>query len=193
LVASVFLTSPVVAQLQYQLIGRDVVLQRLQDAPMKNSGRVLELEKMFREVGCTPTEQPVKGLHEPNVLCLLPGNTESLIVVGGHLDHVEEGTGVVDDWSGASMLPSLYQSLASHPRNHTFLFIGFAGEEKGMVGSEFYAKHLTAEERKTNCGDGEPGMPRYRQDRSMDQPFPADPDSNAGGNVQVDEPAFGWG
>jgi hypothetical protein len=82
------------------------------------------------------------------VLCLLPGATSSIIVVAGHLDHVEEGTGVVDDWSGASMLPSLYQSIAGHPRQHTFLFLGFAGEEDGMVGSEFYTKHLTPEQRK---------------------------------------------
>jgi Zn-dependent M28 family amino/carboxypeptidase len=46
------------------------------------------------------------------------------------------------------MLPTLYQSLASHPRSHTFLFIGFSGEEQGLVGSDFYAKHLTPEERK---------------------------------------------
>ena len=148
LTVGLFLASPAAAQLQYQLISRDIVLQRLQDAPVKNSDRVLELEKMFREVGCQPTEQQVKGLHEPNVLCFLPGTTKSMIVVGGHLDHAEEGTGVIDDWSGASMLPSLYQSLASHPRTHTFLFIGFAGEEKGMVGSEFYAKHLAPDERK---------------------------------------------
>ena len=142
------MASSAVAQLQYQLVSRELVMQRLQDAPLKNTDRALELERMFREAGCQTTEQSVKGLHEPNVLCLLPGSTKSLIVVGGHLDKVDEGTGVVDDWSGASMLPSLYQSLASHPRSHTFLFIGFAGEEKGMVGSEFYAKQLTPEERK---------------------------------------------
>lgn len=139
---------PASADLNYALVSRDTVMQRLQDAPMKNSDRVVELEKMFRDAGCQPTEEPVKGLHQPNVLCLLPGSSSSLIVVGGHLDHVEEGTGVIDDWSGASMLPSLYQSVASHPRTHSFLFIGFAGEEDGMVGSEFYTKHLTPEQRK---------------------------------------------
>ena len=123
-------------------------MERLKDAPMKNSDRVTELEKMFRDAGCEPTEQPVKGLHQPNVLCVLRGSTSSTIVVGGHLDHVEKGTGVIDDWSGASMLPSLYQSLAGQPRTHTFLFIGFAGEEEGLVGSEFYAKHLAPEDRK---------------------------------------------
>ncbi len=139
---------PAAADLKYMLVSRDIVMQRLTDAPMKNSDRAVELEKMFREAGCTPSEQPVKGLHEPNVLCVLPGSTNSVIVVGGHLDHVEEGTGVIDDWSGASMLPSLYQSLAGQPRTHTFLFIGFSGEEKGMVGSDFYIKTLAPEKRK---------------------------------------------
>jgi hypothetical protein len=139
---------PASADLKYVLVSREIVMQRLQDAPMKNSDRVIELEKMFREAGCNPTEEPVKGLHQPNVLCVLPGSTDSMIVVGGHLDHVEEGTGVIDDWSGASMLPSLYQSLARHPRTHTFLFIGFAGEEDGLVGSDFYTKNLKPEQRK---------------------------------------------
>lgn len=139
---------PFTADLKYALVNEDVVLNRLKDAPLKNSDRVLGLEKMFREAGCQPTEEPVKGLKQPNVLCLLPGATDSMVVVGGHLDHVAEGTGVIDDWSGASMLPSLYQSLAHEPRTHTFLFIGFAGEEEGMVGSEFYTKRLTLEQRK---------------------------------------------
>jgi hypothetical protein len=138
---------PATADLKYVLVSRDVVMKRLADAPVQNSDRVVELEKMFREAGCQTTEEPVKHLHQPNVLCVLPGSTASMIVVGAHLDHVEEGTGVIDDWSGASMLPSLYQGLASHPRTHTFLFIGFAGEEDGMVGSEFYVKHLAPEDR----------------------------------------------
>jgi hypothetical protein len=145
---ALFLILPASADLKYVLVSRESVMQRLQDAPMKNSDRVTELEKMFREAGCNPTEQPVKGLHQPNVLCVLPGSTDSMIVVGAHLDHVEEGTGVIDDWSGASMLPSLYQSLASQPRTHTFLFIGFAGEEDGLVGSDFYTKTLKPEQRK---------------------------------------------
>ena len=41
------------------------------------------------------------------------------------------------------MLPSLYQSLHSVRRKHTFLFIGFTDEEKGLVGSHFYVRHLS--------------------------------------------------
>ncbi len=44
------------------------------------------------------------------------------------------------------MLPSLYQSLNNEPRKHTFRFVGFTDEEKGLVGSAFYAKNLKKDE-----------------------------------------------
>ncbi|MGB8885206.1 MAG: M28 family peptidase [Candidatus Korobacteraceae bacterium] len=136
------------SDLKYGLASREVIMSRLKAAPRSDTGREDELAKMFREVGCQPAEQPVKGLHQPNVLCILAGSSDSVIVVGGHFDHADEGDGIIDDWSGASLLPSLYQSLANRPRSHTFVFIGFGGEEQGLVGSEFYAKHLTPEQRK---------------------------------------------
>jgi hypothetical protein len=136
------------ADMKYVLLSRNTIMSRLKDAPMNNTDREVELAKMFRQAGCEAVEQLVKGLHAPNVLCTLAGTSDSVIVVGGHLDHVDKGDGIIDDWSGASLLPSLYQSLANQPRTHTFLFIGFAGEEQGMVDSEFYVKHLTPEQRK---------------------------------------------
>ena len=132
-------------ELKYKQVNSDTVIQRLKDAPEKDSERATELKKMFAEVGCEANEEWVKHLHEPNIICVLPGKSDSVIVVAGHLDHAEEGDGIVDDWSGASMLPTLYQSLSDQPRAHTFVFIGFAGEEQGLVGSEFYTKHLLPE------------------------------------------------
>ncbi len=138
----------IAADLKYRLVSPEAIAKRLQEAPKKNTDREIELDKMFREAGCQPSEEPVEDLPQPNVVCVLPGASDSVIVVGAHFDHVEEGDGIVDDWSGASLLPSLYESLAGQPRSHTFIFVGFAGEEKGMVGSDFYVKHLTPEQRK---------------------------------------------
>lgn len=56
------------------------------------------------------------------------------------------GKGVVDNWTGASLLPSLYESLRSRPRRHTFVFVGFTDEEKGLRGSAFFAKQLASEQ-----------------------------------------------
>jgi hypothetical protein len=135
------------ADLKYKIVSSEVLVGRLKDAPKKNTDRAAALSGMFKQAGCEPTDEAVKGVREPNVLCVLRGSSDSTIVVGAHIDHVEEGDGIVDDWSGASMLPALYESLAGEPRTHTFLFIGFAGEERGAVGSEFYVKHLTPQQR----------------------------------------------
>ena len=92
------------------------------------------------------TEQPVPHTKQPNVICELPGATEQTIVVGAHFDHVDRGVGIVDNWSGASLLPSLFQGLSFQNRKHTFVFIGFSGEEKGLFGSSFFVKKLPTSE-----------------------------------------------
>jgi hypothetical protein len=45
------------------------------------------------------------------------------------------------------LLPSLYHALKSRPRQHTYVFVAFAGEERGLVGSSRYVKNLTTEQK----------------------------------------------
>lgn len=137
------------AQLHFSVVDRHVVEQRLQSYKGTDSVREATLRTLFQTAGCGDgrlNEQPVKGSKLPNLICVLPGSTESVIVVGAHFDHVDKGDGVVDNWSGASMLPSLYQAIQTAPRRHTFRFIAFCGEEQGLVGSRFYVSSLTADE-----------------------------------------------
>jgi hypothetical protein len=61
-------------------------------------------------------------------------------VFAARFDHVSEGDGVVDNWSGASILPSLYESVRIVPRKHTYIFIGFTDAEQGELGSYFYVR-----------------------------------------------------
>jgi Zn-dependent M28 family amino/carboxypeptidase len=135
-------------QLHYFLATPPEIEQRLKDHKGNDTKRESILKALFETVGCSGqqlVEQPVKGLKQPNIICTLPGAAESQIVVGAHFDHVDFGEGVVDNWSGASLLPSLYQSLKSDPRHHTFVFVSFSGEEKGLVGSRFYVATLPKE------------------------------------------------
>jgi Zn-dependent M28 family amino/carboxypeptidase len=76
----------------------------------------------------------------------LPGSSEKIIIVGAHFDRVSEGDGVVDNWSGASLLPSLFEAVKVEPRKHTYIFIGFTEEEKGEIGSHYYARQMTREQ-----------------------------------------------
>jgi Zn-dependent M28 family amino/carboxypeptidase len=77
---------------------------------------------------------------------VLPGTSDKVIIVGAHFDRVSKGDGVVDNWSGASLLPSFYEAMKTEPRKHTYIFIGFTDEEKFEVGSHFYVQQLTKEQ-----------------------------------------------
>jgi acetylornithine deacetylase/succinyl-diaminopimelate desuccinylase-like protein len=102
-----------------------------------NSGRANTLKKLLEEAGCTGDrleEQSVKHLKVPNVICTWPGATDQRILVSAHTDHVPRGDGTVDEWSGAAMLVNLLDSLRTTQRHHTFVFIGFSGEEEGSGG-----------------------------------------------------------
>jgi Zn-dependent M28 family amino/carboxypeptidase len=104
---------------------------------------------LFADAGCDAqhvSERPVQKSKLPNVVCVFPGRWDNVIIVGAHFDHVSEGDGVVDNWSGASLLPSLCEAIKIEPRNHTYIFIGFTDEEKGEVGSHFCVQQMTKEQ-----------------------------------------------
>jgi Zn-dependent M28 family amino/carboxypeptidase len=134
---------------RYNPVSRGVVEARLGKYAGNNKQREMTLKQMFAEAGCDDqhiSEQPVKGSKLPNVICLLTGSSDKVILVGAHFDRVSEGDGVVDNWSGASLLPSLYEAVKIEPRKHTYIFIGFTDEEQGEVGSRFYARQMTKEQ-----------------------------------------------
>ena len=134
--------------IRFRLVDRSIVLDRLHSCPRKDLQREQQLQEYFTEAGCSGSamtlDQP-KHSKFGNVVCTLQGNSSEEIVVGAHFDHVEAGAGAVDNWSGASLLPSLYQALAAEPRKHTFVFVSFYGEEQGMVGSQQYVRDLGKE------------------------------------------------
>jgi putative aminopeptidase FrvX len=134
--------------LHFVTIREQVVEARLKEFTGNNKQRETTLKRLFAEAGCDGehlSEQPVKGTKQPNLVCMLPGKGQRTIIVGAHFDHVSEGDGVVDNWSGASLLPSLYQSVKGIDREHTYIFIGFTAEEEGEVGSRFYVRQMSNE------------------------------------------------
>lgn len=139
------------AQIRFRSETREVVERRLKSFSTKNSEREALIRKWFAESGCKEANLSEEALDRklpPNVICVLPGKTRQVIVVGAHTDKVDSiGDGVVDNWTGAALLPSLLYSLSAQPRHHTLIFVGFSGEEKGLVGSQYYADHLTNEQR----------------------------------------------
>jgi Peptidase family M28 len=97
------------ATVHYSPASRQVIEERLRKYAGDNKQREATLKQMFADVGCNDqhlSEQSVKGSKLPNIVCLLPGTSDKVILVGAHYDRVSDGDGVVDNWSGASLLPS---------------------------------------------------------------------------------------
>lgn len=138
------------AQDRYRTLPQETIAKRLDNAPENQEGRAEYLRKEFVGAGCAAdkvTDDLVHREKQPNIVCVVPGKTSRQIVVGAHYDFVNRGRGIVDNWSGASMLPSLVESLANEKRDHTFVFIAFTGEEQGMLGSKSYVAKLTNEQK----------------------------------------------
>ena len=87
-----------------------------------------------------------------NVIAETPtGRSDRAVVVGGHLDSVPEGPGINDDGSGTSMMLETAEQmhrLGLSPTNQV-RFIFFAGEEQGLVGSDYYVSHLSKKQRQS--------------------------------------------
>jgi aminopeptidase-like protein len=149
LILLLFCTGVTAESVQYKPVPRELVESRLGRYAGNDKQREVTLKQMFTEAGCDEqhvSEQLVKGSKQPNIICVLTGSSDKVIIVGAHFDHISKGDGVVDNWSGASLLPSLYESLKVDPRKHTYIFIGFTDEEQGEVGSNFYVRQMTKEQ-----------------------------------------------
>jgi Zn-dependent M28 family amino/carboxypeptidase len=73
------------------------------------------------------------------------GSAEDVVVVGGHLDSVEEGPGINDNGSGAAGLLELATALGPEPAvTRAVRFAWWGGEELGLLGSRAYVDGLDA-------------------------------------------------
>lgn len=84
-----------------------------------------------------------------NVVGYIPGTAcpDSFLVYTAHYDHLgmmgkdTYFPGANDNASGTAVMLSLARYFSGHPRRYSVLFIGFAGEEAGLLGSGFFAEH----------------------------------------------------
>ncbi len=133
-----------------RLLEANAIQSRFSRLHSRNDERELELQKLFAEAGCDSksySEDKIPSSKLPNLICLLAGSSKDIIVVTAHFDNRGPGEGAIDNWSGASLLPSLFESLRGSPHRFTFEFIAFTDEEKGLIGSRDYVNRLSREQR----------------------------------------------
>lgn len=83
-----------------------------------------------------------------NVIGFIKGTAypDSYIVVTAHYDHLGTRNGQIfygadDNASGSAALLAMAAYFKQHPAKHSILFVAFDAEEKGLVGSNYFASH----------------------------------------------------
>ncbi|MFB4277599.1 M28 family metallopeptidase [Nonomuraea sp. MTCD27] len=75
------------------------------------------------------------------------GDPDNVVMLGAHLDSVQEGPGINDNGSGsAGVLEVALQMAKTRPKNQ-MRFAFWGAEEFGLLGSDHYVTSLTEEER----------------------------------------------
>ncbi len=87
---------------------------------------------------------------QPSVVAKLKGSSDKMIVIGGHLDSknytqsVGHAPGADDDASGIATMTEVLKVLveSNYKPEHTLVFVGYAAEEDGLLGSADYVNYI---------------------------------------------------
>lgn len=68
--------------------------------------------------------------------------TDDILIIGAHYDGADNYPAANDNGSGMAVMFELIRLLRDVPTDTEIRFVAFDAEEPGLVGSEYYAKHL---------------------------------------------------
>jgi hypothetical protein len=120
---------------------------------LAKAGRPLPRFPLARSVHATVSADRSETECE-NVAAVLRGADPRLrdeyVVISAHLDHLGAGVpvngdsiynGAMDDASGVASLIEIARALKASPPRRSVLFLAVTGEEKGLLGSRYFASH----------------------------------------------------
>lgn len=142
----VFCGAILAQKVQFAPAEKSLVLERMKSIPESDRERAAQIRELFSAAGCTGsslTEQKVEGSEVPNIICRLGAGENDMVIVGAHYDRNSSPQRPLDNWSGASLLPALFQSLRQRKRSHSFVFVAFADHGNDPAGAEFFVRHLS--------------------------------------------------
>ncbi len=140
---------PAPARTEGSIPGDDELTSRVARSPLSNAERMNALIELFKLGGATAADIVLQdaGRGASNVIVTKRGRTDRVIVVGAHYDKVHEGRGVIDNWTGSTLVANLHQAFHGVDTEATIVFIAFAREEEGLIGASQYVRSLSREQR----------------------------------------------
>lgn len=89
----------------------------------------------------------VTSIKTTNIIAqTVGGDQDNCVMLGGHSDSVAEGPGINDDGSGSLTVLEVATQLTKFSVNNCVRFAWWAGEEEGLLGSDYYVSTLSPEE-----------------------------------------------
>jgi Zn-dependent M28 family amino/carboxypeptidase len=108
-------------------------------------------------------ESTASRITSPNVIAVLPGSDPALaneyVVLSAHLDHIglastkpgepadkdRINNGALDNAAGIATMLEVARAMAEAPDKprRSIIFLASTGEEKGLIGADYYAQHPT--------------------------------------------------
>ena len=128
--------------------GPEVIASRHRDAPGNDRAQLL-IEQKFAQFGYTAEVQTFSGTGK-NVFATKPGTIAGAdpLIICAHYDAmpggVYEAPGADDDGSGTAAVLEFARVLSDRAFEHPIIFALWDEEEQGLIGSEFYAAGIAA-------------------------------------------------
>jgi Zn-dependent M28 family amino/carboxypeptidase len=95
------------------------------------------------------TDTTITARHSMNVIAeTRTGDADKVIMVGAHLDSVDEGPGINDNGSGVAAVLEIAIQMKNAGLKNKIRFGWFSGEEIGLIGSNRYVESLSDTQKK---------------------------------------------
>ncbi|PQB03508.1 M28 family peptidase [Aureitalea marina] len=151
-----------------ELMAADYIASRFEQLGLQPKGS----ENYFQDFAFKPSLNPHEEVEAVdtlgdgmvsgrNVVGYRDNGAEYTVVIGAHYDHLGMGgegslhrgepaihNGADDNASGVALMMNLANRLQEVNTNSNYLFIGFSGEESGLLGSAFYVRNPTIDTKK---------------------------------------------
>lgn len=129
--------------------------------PLANAQKPLPRFPLNKNLAASVTTETTHVVS-PNIVAKLPGSDPKLksryVLISAHLDHLGVGApihgktiyaGAMDDASGVATVLEVAHKFSQAPTRprRSMLFVVFTAEEKGLLGSRYFAGHPTVPEK----------------------------------------------
>ena len=157
---------------QGERIAADYVAERFEAMGLQGKGEAGYFQDFVFKPSTNPHQEAtfVEGASDStqtgrNVIAYIDNQAAKTVIIGAHFDHLGMGgqgslyrgevpaihNGADDNASGVAVMLQLAGRLKKlENAQSNFLFIGFSGEELGLLGSNYFAKNPTIDLQKVN-------------------------------------------